>query len=99
MDPLRHPSSRPTVVVDDVNRRLVDAERFGLGKQAPVGRGRMLLALPLDPGPALLRPPTVLHDDRQAYLADADASLVGFEPVWVSRMLKANWVEDTRRLG
>lgn len=87
------------MVVDDVRRSVADSEAFKLGRPGPLGRMRMLFALPLDPGPALLRPPTVVHDDRQAYLADADKNLVGFEAVWVSRMLEARWVEDTRRLG
>jgi hypothetical protein len=54
-------------------------------------------ALPLDPGPALLSPPTVVRDPGSAYLADPDGALIGEAAVWVGRMLTARWVEDTRR--
>ena len=56
-------------------------------------------ALPLDPGPALLSPPTVVHDNGSVYLADPEGALIGEPALWVDRMLTARWTEDTRRLG
>jgi hypothetical protein len=58
-----------------------------------------LYALRLDPGPALLSPPTLLRDSGPALVADPVDNLVGLAAVWVSRMLTARWVEDTRRLA
>jgi hypothetical protein len=56
-------------------------------------------ALPLNPGPALLSPPTFVRDPGSSYLADPDGALIGEAAVWVNRMLTARWTEDTRRLG
>ena len=99
MDELRHPSDRPSVVVDPAAFGLVDpASAAIVGRPGPFGRERCLYALPLDPGPALLRPATVVRDAGPAYLADPGPSLIGADSVWVSRMQTARWVEDTRRL-
>lgn len=92
-------SSRPTVVVDPVAFGVADPTRIRVGRPAPLGRERVLFALPLDPGPALLRAPTVLRDRGPAFLADPQGNLVGVAAVWVSRMLTARWTEDTRRLA
>jgi hypothetical protein len=54
-------------------------------------------ALPLDPPPTLLSPPTVVRDAGSAYFADPDGALIGEPAVWVDRMLTARWAEDTRR--
>lgn len=86
---------------------MVDPAAFGIadptggivGRPGPFGRERVMSALPLDPGPALLSPPTVVHDPGSAYLADPDDNLIGEPAVWVSRMLTARFTEDTRRLG
>jgi hypothetical protein len=92
-------SPRPTVVVDPVAFGVVDPARTFVGRPAPFGRERVLFALPLDPGPALLSPPTVLRDRGPAFLADPQGNLIGLAPIWVSRMLTARWTEDTRRLA
>jgi hypothetical protein len=85
---------------------VVDPAAFGVGiapppsivgQPGPFGRERVMSALPLDPGPTLLSPPTVLHDPGSSYLADADGALIGDPAVWVERMLTARWTEDTRR--
>lgn len=97
MEHLRHPSSRPAVVVDPAAFGVVDSTGQFVGRQGPFGRERVLFALPLDPGPALLSPPVVVHDPGSSFLADPDGALIGVEAAWVSRMLSARWTEDTRR--
>lgn len=100
MEHLRHPSDRPAVVVDPAAFGVLDPSSTSIvGRPGPFGRERVMFALPLDPGPSLLSPPTVVHDAGSAYLADPDGSLIGVEAVWVDRMLTARWTEDTRRLG
>jgi hypothetical protein len=96
---LRHPSLRPSVVVDPAAFGVFAPDSSLLGRPGPFGRERCLFALPLDPGPALVSPPTVVHDPGSAYLADPDGALIGTPATWVSRMLTARWTEDTRRLA
>lgn len=100
MENLRHPSARPSVVVDQAAFALVDpATATKVGRPAPLGRERCLFALPLNPGPALLSASTIVRDPGPAQLADPSGALIGEAPVWVARMLTARWTEDTRRLG
>jgi hypothetical protein len=100
MEHLRHPSPRPSVVVDPAAFGVVaPADGSFVGLPGPLGRERVMSALPLDPGPALLSPPTVVRDASSAFLADPDGALIGEAAVWVNRMLTARWTEDTRRLG
>jgi hypothetical protein len=94
---LRHPSPRPSVVVDPAAYGVVDPTGSLVGRQGPFGRERVMSALPLDPGPCLLSPPTVVRDPGASFLADADGNLIGEPAVWVGRMLTARWTEDTRR--
>jgi hypothetical protein len=95
---LRHPSDRPSVVVDPAAFGVLDPPSGSfVGRPGPFGRERVMSALPLDPGPALLSPPTVVHDAGSAYLADSDGALIGEAAVWVNRLLTARWTEDTRR--
>lgn len=96
---LRGPSPSPTVTVDPAAFGVVDTTGGIVGRPGPFGRERVMSALPLDPGPALLSPPTVVRDPGSAYLADPDGALIGVAAVWVNRMLTARWTEDTRRLG
>lgn len=100
MENLRHTSLRPSVVVDPAAFGIVDPDSSTfVGRDAPFGRERCLFALPLEPGPSLLSPPTVVRDPGSAYVADPDGALIGVEATWVSRMLTTRWVEDTRRLA
>jgi hypothetical protein len=100
MQHLRHPSDRPTVVLDPAAFGVLDpASGTVVGRPGPFGRERVLSALPLDPGPALLSPPAVVRDPGAAYLADPAGGLIGTGAVWVSRMLTVRFTEDTRRLG
>jgi hypothetical protein len=96
MEHLRHPSSRPAVVVDPAAYGVLDPLTPAIvGRPGPFER--VMSALPLDPGPCLLSPPTVVRDPGSAFLADPDGALIGEAAVWVGRMLTARWTEDTRR--
>ena len=100
MEHLRHPSDRPSVVVDPAAFGVaIKPPPTIVGRDGPFGRERVMSALPLDPGPALLSPPTVLRDNGSVYLADPDGALIGEPALWVDRMLTARYTEDTRRLG
>ena len=94
---LRGRSPRPSVVVDPAAFGVVDPTGGFVGEPGPFGRERVMSALPLDPGPALLSPSTVIRDPGSSFLADPDGALIGEPAVWVERMLTARWVEDTRR--
>jgi hypothetical protein len=98
MEHLRHPSDRPSVIVDPAAFGVGIAPPPSIvGRPGPFGRERVMSALPLDPGPALLSPPTLVRDAGAAFLADADGNVIGEPAVWVGRMLTARWTEDTRR--
>jgi hypothetical protein len=99
---LRRPSKRPQLIVDQRNRSLADPVPVRVGRQGPFGRERVVSALPLTETPnQWLRPHSVVHDQRSNYIADPQTYLIGNPPlgVWVSRLLTARWVEDTRRLA
>jgi hypothetical protein len=96
---LRPPNSRPAVIVDPAGRGVADPASVIVGRPQPLGRERLLYALPLDPGPALLRPATLLRDPGAAVVGDPSPVIVGVEAVWVSRMLIALPSEDTRGMG
>lgn len=87
------------MVVDPADFGVVDSNHSFVGRSGPLGRERVVFALPLAPGPALLSPPTVLRDPGSSYVADPDGALIGVPATWVSRMLTARWTEDTRRLA
>jgi hypothetical protein len=93
------PNSRSSVVVDPAGDGVADPSRVFVGRPKPLGRERLLYALPLDPGPALLRPATLLRDPGAAVVGDPVPVIVGRAAVWVSRMLIALPGEDTRGLG
>lgn len=98
MQHLRHPSSRPAVIVDPAAFGIADPTSTTIvGRPGPFGRQRIVSALPMEP--TLLSPPAVVRDPGSAYLADPDGALIGEPAVWVSRMLTGRWTEDTRRLG
>ena len=96
MQHLRHPSPRPSVVVDPAAFGVLDPSSATLlGRPGPFGRERVMSALPTPP--TLLSPPAVVRDGGSAYLADPDGALIGEPAVWVNRMLTGRWTEDTRR--
>ena len=97
----RAPNSRSTVLVDPRAFGVVDPSTNFIGEaQQPIGRSRLLYALPLDPGPALLSPATVVRDGSLAYLVDPAVAMIGESgPLWISRMMTALPTEDTRGMG
>jgi len=106
MRPLRKFSARPGVLVDQRSRSVSQsmASPTGrVGRPGPFGRERVLFALPLSETPAQwLKPHRATVDQRAAYPNDPSlppSSMVGFQGVWVPRMLTARWTEDTRRMA
>jgi hypothetical protein len=99
MPPLRTPSARPTVTIDEDRTRVVDNARITPGWPGPLGRERVLFTLPLEPGPALLEPMLVLRDESVNNAADPAPLIVGWPAVRVARMLTATVTQDTKRLS
>lgn len=96
-DHLRHPSARPTLLVDRHGRAVGEAGAVSrVGRDGPFGRNRVVFTLPMDPV-ELVRPRPV-KDRHGILLADPDGVVVGFERIIVHRMLWAGKIEDTRRL-
>ena len=85
---------RPELVVSDRPDSVADpSTSTRVGFSGPLGRRRVLFALPLENGPVQLVAPVVIH------VADPSGTLIGKPGVRVSRMLTARWTEDTRRLS
>jgi len=99
MENLWNLSDRPDVVVSERPDSVVDpSTKTRVGIPAPLGRRRVLFALPLENGPVQLVAPALVRDDQAVFLADPSGTLIGKPAVRVSRMLAARWTEDTRRL-
>jgi hypothetical protein len=96
MPALRNSSPRPELLVDGGR---VGNTTDSIGQPGPFGRARVVSALPLADGPRQLVAPLVVHDGGLGYLADPQGNLLGAPGVWVSRMVSARWVSNTRRLG
>lgn len=97
-------SARPTLLVDgDYGRRVTDTGvgigLGSLGSPGPLGRVRMATALPVNgSGPVALKS-AVVFTDPTAYLVDPAGNFVGeSNAIWVTRMVAAGRVTDTRRL-
>lgn len=102
MDALRGLSSRPYVVVDERGRSVGEGASTSsrIGLDGPLGRERCLYALPLNgSGPVQWWPHVVIRDQGSVQLADSSGNVIGEGAVWISRLLTARWVEDSRRLG
>lgn len=95
----RHTSPRPDILVDQGSAFAPDLLPGAIGRAATIGRDRVVAALPLGDGPRLLVEPTVIVDAHGGYVVDAAGGWLGRSPVWVSRMLSARFVDDTRRIG
>lgn len=91
-------SPRPTLFVDQQGRPVVDPKLDRLGRPGPIGRPRLLKALPLADGPRLMRKPAALIDQHGRWLADPDGAVLARPAVWVHRMLTAEPAPSTRRL-
>lgn len=101
MRQLRNLSARPTLLVDQHGRSVQDpTRRARVGLPGPFGRARVIFALPLNKSnPTQLTFAKVLRDADSHDISDPQGVLIGRPAVWVSRMLYARWVEDTRRIG
>lgn len=100
---LRNVSERPQLVVDERGRSVgVPVSNVThVGRQGPLGRHRLVEALPLNKagGPLQLTAARVLHDSQFCYLGDPDGNLVGDRSaLWVHRMVTAKLTINTRRL-
>lgn len=106
-NPLRTPSARPELLLDQRGYRVVDP-RFNeptqfqqqgtVGRPAQFGLNRVVPVLRLKDGPVLVQPPVVVHDNDLVYLADPQGNLIGVAGIWVHRLVSAAKVENTRRL-
>lgn len=91
-------TARPELVVGAISESVVDPLGNRLAFAGPLGRDRVLMALPLKEGPKLIQPARVLKDSA-TYVIDPDGNLIGeSDPVWVQRLLPATVTLDTRRL-
>ena len=102
MTQLRNLSGRPELVVDGQTRLVADPTANQIGLPGPLGRARIVSALPLNKaaGPVLLKTDGSIADTNALRLADAAGNLIGMPTgVWVHRWLAARWTEDTRRLA
>lgn len=94
---LRKPSPRPLILVDERGRAVAaPGDGARVGRPGPLGRERLLFALPLawaelDRG--------VMLDVAGPLDADSAGAVTGKGRVYVPRMLHARWVADTRRLS
>lgn len=86
------------MLVDQRAWPAVDENRWRIGRSGPLGRERLLSCLPFGEGPKQLVVPAILADATGGYVVDADGAQVGRPGMWVSRMLGARWVANTRGL-
>jgi hypothetical protein len=101
MQPLRHLSARPEILVDNQGVRLIDPDNGRIGTPGPFGRERIVTALATNEsgtGPRQIAPAAVMHDNAGFYLADPNGNLLGVTALTIHRMLSARWTQDTRRL-
>ena len=93
-------NSRPSILVDDNANSVADPQNFILSSNIqPLGRGRMLWALPFNGGPALLQAAEVMGAGGPSAVLAQNATAFGWEPIWVSRLLTAVPTENTREMG
>jgi len=98
LSPLRPPSQRPTLITNEKGGR-IGPNGTQVGFAGPLGRDRVITALPLGGGPVQLAPARLLHDGDFGYVVDLSGNVIGENAaVWVQRMLTATVAGDTRRL-
>lgn len=95
------PNARPTVVVDGNSKSVLDPSINSVGAPRPLGRERLVWALPLNPGPAFLRNASLVAapSGQMTAIGDSLTVALGGDVVLVSRMLIATPAEDTRSMG
>lgn len=101
MTALRTLSARPTLLVDDRGIPVTEPATVSQpGIPGPLGRGRLVSALPTNKsnGPLLLAPALMLVDDRGVILADPSGATIGTPALWLHRYVSATVTADTRRL-
>jgi hypothetical protein len=98
--PLWPLSTRPDVVVDPfVTRTLDPSSQTNLGYPGPLGRNRVVVALPtMDPdGPQLLEMPQLVGDPSGFAIGDPQGNALGQPGLVVHRLLTAMPTAETRR--
>jgi hypothetical protein len=106
--PLQSLSARPELLVDPAGDAVFDVTPDFLrnkapdpfvGRMGPLGRGRLVTALPTNKTkPVQLTPYRALADPSGCLLADPSDNLVGMQALWCHRLLYATKTHDTRRL-
>jgi hypothetical protein len=93
-------SDRPDVVVDPFSTQPFDgATQTALGYPGPLGRERLVYALPtMDPnGPQCLEPPELVGDQQGFAIGAPDGTALGQPGMVVHRLLTASPTASTRR--
>jgi hypothetical protein len=101
MPALRTLSARPELLVDDHGQAFPDPATTTIpGVAGPLGRGRVVAALPLNKSgaPLQLAPWGMLVDDHGVGLADPAGNVIGSAALWLARCVSATVTPDTRRL-
>jgi len=96
---LRPLTPRPTVLVGG-RASVADTSSSRVGTSGPLGRARMVTALPTNgTGPVKLVPPVVVQGGL-GYVGDPSGNVIGgSSAVWVHRIVSAAKAPETRRLG
>lgn len=95
MTALRNLSPRPELLVPLTQD---PSGTYQVGANGPpLGRNRVVSALPLQDGPRQLVAPQVVHAPDLSYLADPQGNLLGVPGVRVSRIITATRTAGTRR--
>jgi hypothetical protein len=98
MHPLRTPSARPELVVNDRGGR-IGPNGTQVGFDGPLGLERVVKVLPLINGPLQIDGGEVLHAADIGYVADPQDHMIGLRaPLWIDRLLLATVTWNTRRL-
>lgn len=99
---LRRLSPRPRLIVDSHDWWLLDPDGNAIGMSGPLGRARVVFALTSGINRHawwMRRPWFAVVDHHGNLVADPADTLLGRDVVWVSRMLTALPVHDTRRIA
>jgi hypothetical protein len=92
-------NSVSTIIVDSTGHAVADPQTNIVAQPQPIGRQRLVWALPLNPGPRLVSAGSAVAAPSGAVLSSPAAEVVGAGWVIISRLLIAVPTEDTRSLG